>query len=211
MNRRTALFAAFGLSAALVAAPLAVSAQGAAPAITKVPAEVQSGDYKFESSHAKVTWSVNHLGFSTYTGQFPRVEGTLKLDARDVAKSVVNVTINTAAVGTLDADLDKHLKTADFLNVEKFPTATFKSTAVKQTGERTADITGDLTLHGVTKPVVIQATFNQAGPNPMSKIYTIGFDARAKIKRSDFGITTYVPAVGDEVTLVIEAELQKTN
>lgn len=208
MNRRTALFAAFGLTAALAAAPLAVQAQAA---LTKNPAEVQSGDYRFESSHAKVTWSVNHLGFSTYTGQFPRVEGTLKLDAKDVSKSVVNVTINTTAVGTLDEALDKHLKTADFLDVEKFPTATFKSTSVRRTGERTADITGDLTLHGVTKPVVVQATFNQAGPNPMSKIYTLGFDAKAKIKRSDFGISTYVPAVGDEVTLVIEAELQKAN
>jgi len=208
MHRRTALFAAFGLITTLVAAPLAVQAQAA---LTRAPAEVQSGAYKFEPSHAKITWSVNHFGYSTYTGQFPRLEGTLKLDAKDIGKSVVDVTINTAAVGTLDEALDKHLKTADFLDVEKFPTATFKSTAVKQTGERTADITGDLTLHGVTKPVVVKATFNQAGPNPMSKIYTLGFDARAVIKRSDFGIKTYVPAIGDEVTLVIEAELQKVD
>lgn len=204
MHRRTALFAAFGLMAALAAAPLAVQAQAA---LTTVPAEVQSGDYKFEPNHSKITWSVTHFGYSTYAGQFPRLEGTLKLD-KDVSKSVVDVTINTAAIGTLDEALDKHLKTADFLDVEKFPTATFKSTSVRKTGERTADITGDLTLHGVTKPVVVKATFNQAGPN-MSKIYTLGFDAKAVIKRSDFGISTYIPAVSDEVTLVIGAELQK--
>ncbi len=212
MQRRTVFFAAAGLMAALVAAPLAVSAQTAqtstAP-ITSVPAQVQSGDYRFEPSHSKVTWSVNHFGYSTYTGQFPRVEGTLKLDSNDIARSVVDVTINTASVGTLDTALDNHLKTADFLDVETFPTATFKSTSVKRTGDRTADITGELTLHGVTRPVTVQATFNQAGPNPMSKIYTLGFDAKATIKRSDFGIKTYVPAIGDEVTLVIEAELQK--
>lgn len=206
MHRRTALFAAFGLVATLAAAPLAVQAQSA---LTTVPAEVQSGAYKFEPSHSKITWSVTHFGYSTYAGQFPRLEGTLKLDAQDVTKSVVDVTINTAAVGTLDEALDKHLKTADFLDVEKFPTATFKSTSVKKTGANTADITGALTLHGVTKPVVVKATFNQAGPNPMSKIYTLGFDAKAVIKRSDFGISTYVPAISDEVTLVIEAELQK--
>lgn len=210
MQRRTALFAALGLMATLAAAPLAVQAQGApAAALTTAPAQAQSGEYRFESGHSKVTWSVSHLGFSTYSGQFAGVEGRLTLDAKDVSKSVLDVTIRTAAVGTLDAALDTHLKTADFLDVETFPTATFKSTSVRRTGDRTADITGDLTLHGITRPVVVQATFNQAGPNPMSQIYTIGFDARATIKRSDFGITTYVPAVGDEVTLVIGAELQK--
>jgi len=206
MHRRTALFAAFGLMAALAAAPLAVQAQAA---LTTVPAEVQAGDYRFEPNHSKITWSVTHFGYSTYAGQFPRLAGTLKLDTRDVGKSVVDVTISTAAVGTLDEALDKHLKTADFLDVEKFPTATFKSTSVRKTGERTADITGDLTLHGVTKPVVVKATFNQAGPNAMNKVYSLGFDARAVIKRSDFGISTYIPAVSDEVTLVIGAELQK--
>ncbi len=208
MQRRTALFAAFGLIATLAAAPLAVQAQAA---LTNTPAEVQAGAYRFEPGHSKITWSVTHFGYSTYAGQFPRLEGTLTLDPRDVGKSVVDVTINTAAVGTLDEALDKHLKTPDFLDVEKFPTATFKSTSVKKTGERTADITGDLTLHGVTKPVVVKATFNQAGANPMSKIYTLGFDAKAVIKRSDFGISTYVPAISDEVTLVIGAELQKVD
>lgn len=210
MNRRTALFAALGLMATMASAPLAVQAQAPA-ALTTAAADVLSGDYRFEPSHSKVTWSVKHLGFSTYSGQFPRVTGTLKLDAADVTRSVLDVTIDTTAVGTLDKALDDHLKTADFLDVAKFPTATFKSTAIKRTGDRTADITGDLTLHGVTKPVVVKATFNQAGPNPMNKIYSVGFDATATIKRSDFGITTYVPAVGDEVTLVIGAELQKVD
>jgi len=208
MHRRTALFAAFGLIATLTAAPLTVQAQGA---LTSVPAEVQGGAYRFEPGHTKITWSVNHLGFSTYTGQFATVGGTLKIDPKAPTKAGLDVTIDTASVGTLNPALDAHLKTADFLDVARFPTATFKSTAIKVTGTRTAAITGDLTLHGVTKPVVVQATFNQAGVNPLNKVYSLGFDGKAVIKRSDFGITTYVPAVGDEVTLVIEAELQKVD
>lgn len=209
MHRRTALFAAFGLIASsLAAAPLAVQAQGA---LTSVPADVQAGQYRFEPGHSKITWSVNHLGFSTYTGQFASVAGTLRIDPKAPTRASLDVTIDTASVGTLNPALDTHLKTADFLNVEKFPTATFKSTAIKLTGARTAAITGDLTLHGVTKPVVVEATFNQAGVNPLNKVYSLGFDGKAVIRRSDFGITTYVPAVGDDVTLTIEAELQKVD
>jgi polyisoprenoid-binding protein YceI len=204
MSRNTR-FAALAVVAAVSLVGAAVSAQDA---FTRAPAEVRAGTYTLDPSHSKITWSVSHFGFSTYVGQFAKVDGQLRLDPRQPEASQLAVTVDANSVGTLDAALDKHLKSADFLDTAKFPTAAFKATRVRRTGERTAEITGDLTLHGVTRPVTLTAEFNQAGVNPIDKTYSLGFDAKGKIKRSDFGMTTYVPAIGDEVTLQIEAELK---
>jgi len=197
----------FKLAALGLALALAAAAPASAQLVTN-PAQVQAGGYALDSDHGKITWSVNHLGFSTYVGQFATVKATLKLDPRNLGATVLEATVDTNSVGTLNPALDKHLKSPGFLDTAKFPTATFKATKVTKTGDKTADIAGDLTLHGVTKPVVVQATFNQAGANPMDKKYQLGFAGSAKIKRSEFGITAYVPAVGDEVTLTIEAEFK---
>ena len=201
--RHSFKFAALGLAFAL-----AVGGPASAQIVT-APAQVQAGAYKLDPDHGKITWPVNHFGFSTYIGQFATVNANLKLDPKNLGATVLEATIDANSLGTLNPALDKHLKSADFLDVAVFPTATFKATKVTQTGEKTADIAGDLTLHGVTRPVVLQAVFNQAGPNPMVKTYQIGFSGTAKIKRSDFGITAYVPAVGDEVTLTLEAEFRQ--
>ncbi len=190
------------LALALVAAP-AAEAQ-----TSRAPADVRAGAYVTDAGHTKVTWSVTHFGFSTYVGQFSKVDGTLKLDPKAPQAAELQVTIDTASVGTLNAALDGHLKGPNFLDVAKFPTATFKSTAVKVTGERTADVTGDLTLHGVTKPVTLQVTFIQGGLNPLDKKYSLGFQAKTTIKRSEWGVKAYSPAVGEEVTLQIDTELK---
>ncbi|RAK59122.1 hypothetical protein DJ021_04560 [Phenylobacterium hankyongense] len=195
-------FAAIGLASALVVCVGAAQAQ-----TTQAPAEVRAGTYKLDPNHSKITWSVSHQGFSTYVGQFASVNGTLTLDPKAPAASALEVTIDTASLGTLNPALDTHVKSAAFLDVAKFPTATFKATRVKVTGARTADITGDLTLHGVTKPVTLQATFNQAGAGSGGK-YTLGFAGAAHLKRSEFGITSFVPAVSDDVTLQIESEFK---
>ena len=105
--------------------------------------------------------------------------------------------------------MDAHLKSPDFFDAAKFPTASFKSTKIEVTGPSSGKITGDLTLHGVTKPVTLNASFNGGGINPMSKAYVLGFNATGTVKRSEFGISTYVPAVGDEVTLTISAEFDR--
>ena len=196
-------FAALGLALALAAVAPA-SAQ-----VTTAPGQVQAGAYRLDPDHSKVTWSVSHFGFSTYVGQFATVNASLKLDPKTLTATVLDVSVDANSLGTLNPALDKHLKSPDFLDAAKFPTATFHATKVTQTGDRTADIAGELTLHGVTKPVVVQATFNQAGPNPLVKTYQLGFAGSAKIKRSDFGITSYVPAIGDEVILTIEAEFRQ--
>jgi polyisoprenoid-binding protein YceI len=184
---------------------LAASAQ--TPALSNDPAQVHPGSYVLDKNHGKITWSVNHLGFSTYYGQFTDVNAQLTLDPKDVTKSTLDVTVNTAGVGTFNPKLDEHLKSPEFLNVSAFPTATFKATKIERTGPKDAKITGDLTLLGVTKPVVVDATFNQAGPF-MDNTYRIGFNGMAAIKRSDFGIKAFLPYLGDEVQLIIEAEFK---
>ncbi len=200
--RHSISHAACGLAIALALAPAAMAQT------TRVAAEVKAGAYVADTSHSKVTWSVSHFGFSTYVGQFAGVTASLKLDPANLGATALDATVQTAAVGTLNPALDTHLKAPDFLDVAKFPTATFKATSVKSTGASTADITGDLTLHGVTRPVVLQATFTQAGVSPIDKKYTVGFSAMAVVKRSEFGIKTYVPAISDDVTLQIDTEFK---
>ena len=199
----------------VLAAALGLSLAAAAPAalgqatINPSPAAVQGGTFKLDPPHSKVTWQINHFGFSTYAGQFSHVEGTMSLDPANLAATKLDVTVDAASIGTLNSALDNHLKSKDFLDVTQFPTATFHATKVTRTGERTADIAGDLTLHGVTAPVTIQATFNVGGRNPVDPTYRLGFAGAAKIKRSDFGIKAYLPNLGDEVTLTFEAEFRK--
>ena len=191
------------LGLTLLAAPLAQ-----AQAISRAPADVRAGTYVVDPGHTKITWSVSHFGFSTYVGQFSKMDATLVLDPKAPAAAKLDVTIDTTSVGTLNPALDGHLKGANWLDVAKFPQATFKSTAVKVTGERTADVTGDLTLRGVTKPVTLQVTFIQGGANPLDKKYSLGFQAKTTIKRSDWGVKAYSPAIGEEVTLQIDTELK---
>jgi len=192
------------LLAALAFAPAAWGQAKSSPN----PADVQAGAFAADPAHTKITWSLNHFGFSTYVGQFSSVAATLKLDPKAVAATSLEATIQTGSVGTFNPALDTHVKSADFLDVAKFPTATFKATSVKQTGERTADIAGDLTLHGVTRPVVIAATFNRGGANPADPTYRLGFQGKTTIKRTEFGIKTYAPAISDEVALQIDAEFK---
>ena len=198
---RHALFA-FGFTAALVLAP-ASQAQ-----LSKAPADVRAGTYVADPNHSKITWSVTHFGFSTYIGQFPGIMANLKLDPKALGATTLDATIDTTKVGTLNAALDTHIKAPDFLDVAKFPMATFKATSVKPTGASTAEITGDLTLHGVTKPVTLQGSFVQGGLSPIDKKYTLGFQAKGVIKRSEFGVKSYVPNISDDVTLQIDAEFK---
>lgn len=207
LNRR--LLARTAVAGALVLSLVGgvVTAQTAA---TRVPAEVQAGTYKLDPSHGKITWSINHLGFSTYRGQFTNVAADLTIDPANPSASTLTASVPLADVDPADDALKAHLQTPDFFNVAQFPTATFVATSVVvDTDDATeADVTGNLTLHGVTRPVTLEVKFNQAGP-AMGGVYKVGFDGEATIKRSEFGITTYLPALGDEVELHIEGEFVK--
>jgi polyisoprenoid-binding protein YceI len=194
------LFAAVAL-AALV--PLAAHAADTDPA--KVPA----GRYAVETNHTRVRFDLDHMGFSTWYGDFSQVTGAMELNPANLGATKLSVTAPTASVSTTNATLDGELKSADWFDAAQFPTVGFKATKVIRTGPATADITGDLTLHGVTRPVVLKAKFHGAGLNPMNKKYTVGFDATGSIKRSDFGVTKYVPLIGDEVDVTISAAFEK--
>lgn len=189
---------------------LAAASMFTVPAIAQAitdPSTVKAGSYALETSHARVAFAIDHMGFSTWYGDFTGAKGSLSLDPANVAASKLDITIPAASVTTTNAIVDGELKS--WFDVAKFPTITFKSTAVTSTGKDTAKVTGDLTFHGVTKPVTLDVKFHGGGSNPMSKAYTVGFDATGSLKRSDYGVSKYVPVVGDKVDLFISAPFEK--
>ena len=162
--------------------------------------------YKLDPTHTNVLASWSHFGFSHPSAHFGAVDGTLVYDEKHVAKSSVEVTLPLSGLDSFVPKLDEHLKSADFFDAEKFPAITFKSTNVEDLGGGKLRITGDLTVKGTTRPVVLAAQLNKAGDHPMTKRPTVGFDATTTIKRSEFGVGAYVPNVGDEITLRITTE-----
>ncbi|HWX66784.1 MAG TPA: YceI family protein [Rhodanobacter sp.] len=162
--------------------------------------------YKLDPGHTMVLFSWSHFGFSNPTADFGLGEGTLVFDEQHPAQSSVDVTLPLNGLDTHVSALDKHLKEADFLDADKYPAVTFKSTKVEPLGGHKFKVTGDLTVHGVTKSVVLDATLNKVGPHPMNKAQSIGFDATASVKRSDFGVGAYVPNVSDEIAIRITTE-----
>lgn len=162
--------------------------------------------YKLDPGHTMVLFSWNHFGFSNPTADLGQVDGTLVYDEAAPTKATVEVTLPLAGLDTFVPKLDEHLKSADFLDAAKYPTVTFKSTKVTSAGKDKLKVTGDLTVHGVTKPVTLDVTVNKVGPHPMMKVQTAGFDATATIKRSDFGVGAYVPNVSDEIKIRITTE-----
>lgn len=179
------------------------------PAKKMQPAEIQAGNYRVEGNHTQVFFSISHFGFNPYFGLFGDASGSLKLDTAKLENSQVKVSIPVASLQTSSAKLTQDLPGEPWFNSAQFPTISFESISVKRTGEATADIAGNLTLHGVTKPVTLKASFVGGGANPMSKAATIGFKATTQIKRSDFGMTTYVPMIGDEVSLKISVAFER--
>lgn len=173
------------------------------------PADVKAGTYALEPGHTQVTFSVSHMGISPYAGTFSGGSGSLTLDPNKLSATKLSVTIPVTSVQTTSDKLTEELRSADWLDAAKFPTATFVATSVTPRGTDSAAIEGTLTLHGVSKPVTIAARFFGAAQNPMSKKDSIGFIGRVQIKRSEFGVTKYVPLVSDETVLVINAAFEK--
>ncbi len=161
---------------------------------------------EIDTAHTRILYFINHLGFSEMYGDFGGYHIDLQLDTADLTHSSVKVSIDTASVDMRHDGLNDHLKTADFFNVTQFPSMHFESTGVTQNGEGKLAVAGNLTLLGVTKPVMLDVTVNQIGEHPMRKTPWVGFGATATIKRSDFGLNYAVPAVGDEVKIQIALE-----
>lgn len=187
------------LIAALVAAPLATAAV-AAPA-----------PYAFDASHSQIVFTYNHLGFSTTYGMFSGFEGEIMFDAEDPASSSVSVTfpVETMITGW-DARSGHFLQSGDFFNINEFPEVTFASTSIEVTGENTANITGDLTLNGVTKEVVLDTVLNQQTDSypipPFEGRAAIGLNATTTLIRSDYNLGAFTPFIPDEIPVTISLE-----
>lgn len=162
--------------------------------------------YKMDPNHTDVIASWSHFGFSHPIAHFGQVDGAIVYDAANVGQSTVNVAIPLAG---LDANVDafnEHLRSAEIFDAEKFPTITFTSTRVEAAGDTKLRVFGDLTVHGITKPVVLDTTINRIADHPMTKRGAAGFDATTTLKRTDFGVGLYAPNVSDEVIIRITTE-----
>jgi polyisoprenoid-binding protein YceI len=179
-----------------------------AVALGAVAAPAAAADtYTFDPSHSQVRFTYNHLGFSNILGLIGGIEGELVYDAEQPANSRVNATIPIAGIRTGVEKMDQHLNADDFFDAAQFPNATFTSSKVEAAGDGKLKVTGTLTIRDVSREVVLDVALNGRGEHPMRKTPAIGFDARAALKRSEFGVGKYVPAVGDdvEVSITIEA------
>lgn len=182
---------------------LAIAAALSVSAFAAVAAPVT---YTIDPAHTNVIASWSHFGYSNPFANFGDADGKIVYDASDVAKSSVEVTLPLSGLNSFTDKFDQHLRSADFFDAAKFPTATFKSTKVESAGKDKLKVTGNLTIKGITKPVVLDVKLNKIGPHPMAKRDAIGFDATAKIKRTDFDVGQYAPNVGDDVKLQITTE-----
>lgn len=162
-------------------------------------------NYKLDPAHTYPYFSISHLGFSTMRGRFNTTSGSFTLDKTKSTGSV-DIEIDVNSIDTAFEKRNQHLRSPDFFNAAEFPTMTYKSTKVTINKDNTAIVEGNLTLHGVTKPVTLKVEKITCGANPMNKKEMCGFDATTTIKRSDFGINYGLPAIGDEVHMNIEAE-----
>ena len=166
--------------------------------------------YDFDPAHSQVVFDYQHMGFSTSTGIINGVTGKLMLDAENPANSSVEATIPLSGLRTVSPELDKHLFGPDFFNTDQASAvATFKSTKVEPDDDDEAKVTGDLTLNGVTKSVVLEVDLKQIAAHPMSGKEVAGFDAETEIKRSEFNLAKFAPAVSDEVEINITVEAVK--
>ncbi len=169
-------------------------------------AQAEPQTYTVDPSHTSIVWSVNHFGFSSPSGKFGNVSGELILDEQKPENSSVKITVDTASVISGVPKLDDHMKSKDFFDVAKFANATFVSTKVVLSGTDTAKVDGNLTLHGVTKPLTLDVKLNKIGDSPVTKKKTAGFTASTVIKRSEFNMTYGLPGLADDVTLNIQSE-----
>ncbi|WP_037314925.1 YceI family protein [Ruegeria halocynthiae] len=184
-----------------------VAALALAIAATSAQAQV----YKTDQGHTEVRFGWSHAGVSNQNGEFTTAEGTLDLNAENVEASTLSVTIDASSVTSGFGPLDDHLKSADFLEVETYPEITFVSTEIERTGDTTANVTGDLTIHGVTKPVVLETTMTLQGPHPLGDAIEyykgdwVAFSATAEIDHMEFGVG---PFSTGPITISIVTEMK---
>lgn len=186
-----------------------LAAAALAASLFAAPAAAEPVAYTFDMSHSAISFTFDHLGFSTTEGRFGEWTGDLVIDQEEPSNSSVDVKVDVSSLNTFFADRDAHLKSADMFEVEKHPDARFTSKSVEKTGENTLAVKGDLTIKGITKPLVLNVTINKIGEHPVRKQPAVGFTATGVIKRSDYGVDYAVPYVSDEIPVTINAEVLK--
>jgi polyisoprenoid-binding protein YceI len=200
MKLRTVL-----LAASIAFAPAPVAAQ-----VSQDYSLAPAGEYAIDPAHTRITWKLSHLGTSFYNGWFAKFDAKLNFNPAAPEKSELEASVDTASVFTLDPKFNVEIASAKFLDASKTPVIAFKATELAKTGPNTGTMTGDLTLHGVTKPVTFDVTFIGGMQSPMKNAYVIGFSATTTFKRSDFGITEYLNfGLGDEITVTVDTEFDK--
>lgn len=185
----------------------AIAAMSGSVFAAEPEASVPAGKYSLDKGHGYITFSYSHLGFSNPHVGFNDFDVDLQFDPEKPAASQLEVVIQAASISSRVEVFDGHLRGGDYFDTDKHPTIGFTSTKVAMTSETTADVYGDLTIKGVSKPVILNAVLNKAGTHPIAKKPTLGLSATTTVKRSDWGIDKYTPLVGDEVTIEIEVEL----
>jgi polyisoprenoid-binding protein YceI len=165
------------------------------------------GAYSLNQEHSKILFSISHFVVSSTDGRFSSFDGTLRFDPAAPEHGTVTIHIAPGSISTGIDARDEHLRTADFFDVARFPTATFESTALTRNSDKKGKLTGMLSLHGVSRPIGLDVTHLTADPNADKQL----FSATGTLKRSDFGMTNYLSVIGDEVTLTIEAEFDRTH
>jgi polyisoprenoid-binding protein YceI len=195
------------MAAALVSPALAQAPPPFVP--EKDPAKVKDGAYVVEPDHTRVMFGISHKSFTTFYGEFRDVSGTLNLNTKNPAASTFDLKVPVKTISTQIEHLNEELRHKPWLDADTWPEITFKSTAVKPTGSGTADVTGNFSFHGVTKPLTLHVKFNAAGDDPNDHYYVAGFTVTGGFERSDFGFKTAVPMIGDHIDLMIQAAFKK--
>ena len=179
-----------------------------AAALALASAPLYATTYTLQPNYTQGVFRWNHLGFSNPAAQFGQAEGTLEFDSKNPTQSTVKVAIPLTSLSTSVPELDEHLRSADFFDVAKFPTVTFTSTKVERgNGPEKLRVTGELTMHGATKPVTLDVAVTKVGINPRLNVPCVGFEATTKLKRSDFNLGKFVPLVSDEIQVHISSEV----
>jgi polyisoprenoid-binding protein YceI len=209
-------FASSGLSMAQQAPQKVEAGPGTAVVAPGVHArhleldEIAPGTYDIVTKETLIRYGVDHMGFSEYWGTFPGATGTLAIDPKAVGATKLDVKVPIAQVETTNRELNGELFSDEFFDAENYPWMKFSSTHVIRTGPKNFKLMGDLTMHNITKPIVLDVSFHGAGNDPFTgKDIIVGFDAKGTVMRSEFGLGKYVPIVSDETTIAISAEFKK--
>jgi polyisoprenoid-binding protein YceI len=179
------------------------------PTLKQEIVQIKAGEYKLDKDHAALLFKINHMGFSSYVGRFNKFDVSLDFDPNNIENSSIEAIIDMRSIDVNNPAFATTLMKSSWLDTINFPQAVFRSVSIKKNEGEQISIEGELTFLGVTKPVLMTAKLNGAANNPLTRIYTVGFTASLRFKRSNFGLKKFVPVVGDEVEIEIQSEFQR--